>query len=179
MTSAPASTETAAAAQADEIHLSRVFPTPRETVFHAWIDPRQLADWWGRHDFTNPVCEFDARPGGRFRIVMCSAEGVDYPLHGVIRAIEPPRRLALSFDLSAYPQAWRDFLCADLRAADAALVNEHHLDLALSEASEGTLLELCLRFPSSALRGAFLRGGLIDDWNEGLDSLAALLTRST
>jgi len=63
----------------DEIHFSHTFAAPREAVFNAWTDSRQLADWWGRHDFTNPVCEIDARAGGRLRIVMRSPEGVDSP----------------------------------------------------------------------------------------------------
>lgn len=179
MTAAPARIETTETAQADEIRLGRAFPAAREAVFRAWTDPRRLADWWGRHDFTNPVCEFDARAGGRLRIVMRSAEGVDYPLLGTVREIKPPSRLALTFDLSAYPDDWRDAICADLAAEDAVLVNEQHLHIDFAESGAGTRLDLRIRFASPTLREVFLRCGILEGWNEGFDSLAALLTRST
>jgi uncharacterized protein YndB with AHSA1/START domain len=51
---------------------------PREQVFQGWIDPNQFARWWGPKNFTNPVCEVDARPDGALNIVMRSPDGVDY-----------------------------------------------------------------------------------------------------
>src|SRR2546425_3539495 len=45
--------------------LSRLIDAPRELVFQAWIDPKQVKNWWGPHGFTNPVCEMDVRPGGK------------------------------------------------------------------------------------------------------------------
>lgn len=162
----------------DEIHFSRTFAASREAVFRAWTDSRLLADWWGRHDFTNPVCEIDARADGQLRIVMRSPEGVDYPLLGSVREIECPGRLALTFDLSEYPAAWREFVCIGLSQADAALVNEHQLDLIFTERDDGTQLDLRIRFPSTAVRDAFLRCGIEDGWKEGFDSLAALLSQS-
>jgi uncharacterized protein YndB with AHSA1/START domain len=29
--------------------LSRTIDAPRESVFQAWIDPKQLKNWWGPH----------------------------------------------------------------------------------------------------------------------------------
>jgi hypothetical protein len=66
-----------------EFVITRVVDAPRELVFKAWIDRRHLAQWWGPKSFTNPVCETDARPGGAYRIVMRSLEGVEYPVKGV------------------------------------------------------------------------------------------------
>jgi hypothetical protein len=45
-----------------------------------WTDPSHLAQWWGPHGFTNPVCEMDVRPGGALRIVMRAPDGTDYPM---------------------------------------------------------------------------------------------------
>ncbi len=47
-----------------ELVLTRVFDAPRELVFKVWTDPKHVAQWWGPHGFTNPVCELDLRPGG-------------------------------------------------------------------------------------------------------------------
>jgi len=78
-----------------EIVITRVFDAPRELVWQAWTDARHLARWWGPHQFTNPVCEVDLRPGGAIRIVMRGPEGVDYPMGGNFREIVTPERLVM------------------------------------------------------------------------------------
>ena len=62
------------AAGAREFVITRAFDAPPERVFEAWTDPKRLAQWWGPHTFTNPVCQLDVRPGGPYRIVMRSPE---------------------------------------------------------------------------------------------------------
>jgi uncharacterized protein YndB with AHSA1/START domain len=74
----------------------REFAAPRELVFKAWTDPKQLAQWWGPRGFTNPVCEWDVRPGGKIYDVMRAPNGDDYPMGGVFREIKPPERLVIS-----------------------------------------------------------------------------------
>src|ERR1700674_4940207 len=59
--------------------VARVFHAPRARLFKAWINPKQMAQWWGPKLFTNPVCQIDARPGGAFRIVMRSPDGAEFP----------------------------------------------------------------------------------------------------
>jgi uncharacterized protein YndB with AHSA1/START domain len=165
-------------APANTICLTRVFAASRDLVFRAWTEPQRLADWWGRHDFTNPICEMDARVGGKFRIVMRSPDGMDYPLCGTVREIDSPSRLLLALDLRQYPEAWREIACSGLTEADAALINEHELAIQLTEVGPSTQLDLQICFPSSSLRDAFLNCGIQSGWNEGLDSLTALLTAS-
>ncbi len=75
--------------------ITREFDAPRELVFQAWTDPKQLAQWWGPKGFTNPVCEWDARPGGKIHDVMRAPNGTDYPMGGKFREIVPPERLVL------------------------------------------------------------------------------------
>jgi uncharacterized protein YndB with AHSA1/START domain len=79
-----------------ELTLVRIFDAPREVVFKAWTDPRQLAKWWGPKIFTNPVCEVDARPGGAWRIVMRAPDGTEYPCGGVYREIVEPEKLVFT-----------------------------------------------------------------------------------
>lgn len=164
--------------QTKEIHHSRFFAALPEEVFRAFTDAALLADWWGRHDFINPECEMDARPGGGLRIVMRSPEGVDYPLLGTVLEMDAPSHLALAFDLTEFPTDWREAVCAGLPEADATLVNEHQLDLSFTKQLIGTQLDLRFCFPTPALRDAFHHCGMIEGWNEALDSLTALLTRS-
>lgn len=79
-----------------EITLTRVYDAPRALVFKAWTDPELIARWWGPKMFTNPVCEVDARPGGRLRIVMRAPDGNDYPMRGVFKEVVAPERLVFT-----------------------------------------------------------------------------------
>ena len=78
---------------ARDVTLTRVFDAPRALVWKCWIEPEHMAQWWGPKGFTNPVCEFDARAGGRIYIEMTGPDGTAYPMHGTVEAIEPPSRL--------------------------------------------------------------------------------------
>jgi uncharacterized protein YndB with AHSA1/START domain len=84
------------------IVVTRVFDAPREVVFKAWTDPKQMAEWFPPKDFTAPVCELDPRPGGIFRIVMKGPEGEpfnggEFPGEGVFTEVVPNDRLAFTF----------------------------------------------------------------------------------
>jgi uncharacterized protein YndB with AHSA1/START domain len=79
-----------------EITITRVFDAPRATVFRAWTDADQLAQWWGPKGFTNPVCEVETRVGGAIRIHMRSPDGSVYPMKGEFREIVPPERLVFT-----------------------------------------------------------------------------------
>ena len=82
--------------------VTRVFDAPRERVFKAWTDAKQVAQWFPPKDFTAPVCELDPRPGGVFRIVMKGPEGEpfnggEFPGEGVFEEVVPNERLAFTF----------------------------------------------------------------------------------
>ena len=79
-----------------DLVITRVCDAPRSRVFTAWTDPRQVAQWWGPHGFTNPVCEVDARPGGAIRIDMRGPDGTVYPMTGVYQEIAGPGRLVFT-----------------------------------------------------------------------------------
>src|SRR5579871_401161 len=79
-----------------EFLITREFNAPRELVFKAWTDAKQLAQWWGPRGFTNPVSEWDFQPGGRIYVVMRGPNGTDYPMGGEFREITPPERLVFT-----------------------------------------------------------------------------------
>jgi len=79
-----------------ELVLTRIFDAPRELVFKAWTDPKIVAQWWGPHRFTNPVCELDARPGGAIRIHMRGPDGTVYPMTGNYQEIVEPERIVFT-----------------------------------------------------------------------------------
>jgi uncharacterized protein YndB with AHSA1/START domain len=79
----------------------RVFDAPRERVYKAWTDPKQVARWFPPEGFTAPVCELDVRVGGKIRIDMKGPEGEPFkgqifPGRGVYREVVPNERLAFT-----------------------------------------------------------------------------------
>ena len=76
-----------------EVTVQHAYTARREVVFRAWTQAELVAQWWGPHGFTNPVCELDPRPGGKFRIHMQSPDGTIYPLTGVYEEVVAPERL--------------------------------------------------------------------------------------
>jgi len=79
-----------------ELTITRVFDAPRAMVFEAWTDAKHLAQWWGPKGFTNPVCEMDARIGGKLRMHMRAPDGTIYPMKGEIRELVAPERLVFT-----------------------------------------------------------------------------------
>lgn len=79
------------------LEMRRVFQARRETVFRAWTDRDELANWWGPKGFTAHIDTFDPKPGGAYRIDMRSPEGESHWLHGKFRAVEPHERLVLTW----------------------------------------------------------------------------------
>jgi uncharacterized protein YndB with AHSA1/START domain len=79
-----------------EFTITREFNAPPEAVFNAWTDPKLLALWWGPKGFTNPVCEWDVRPGGKIHDVMRAPDGAEHPMGGKFHEIVEPERIVLS-----------------------------------------------------------------------------------
>jgi len=76
---------------------TRVFDAPREAVYKAWTDPKQLAQWFPPKDFTSPRCEVDPRPGGIFRVDMKGPDGTVFVGKGVFREVVSNERLVFTF----------------------------------------------------------------------------------
>lgn len=58
--------------------LTRIINAPRELVYKAWIDPKQMEQWWGPKGFTGSGGKLDPKPGGIFQICM---DHPDFPNH--------------------------------------------------------------------------------------------------
>jgi uncharacterized protein YndB with AHSA1/START domain len=86
-----------AGASERRLRIVRNFAAPREAVFRAWTDPKQLMKWWGPKGFTCPECDMDVREGGSWRTVMRSPEGTNHIVSGVYRKLEPPRLLSFTW----------------------------------------------------------------------------------
>lgn len=82
-----------------ELIITRIFDAPRELVFKAWVDPKMMAKWWGPKGVTNPICDIDAKVGGKIHIVMLAGKelgtfaGQRWPMKGTFKKVKPPELL--------------------------------------------------------------------------------------
>ncbi len=143
-----------------EVTIKRTFDAPRTLVWKAWTDPKHLAQWWGPHGFTNPVCEVDARPGGTLRIVMRAPDGTNHPMRGVFREVVAPERLVFTnFPVDADDRQLIDGLTT----------------VTFAERDGKTDMTLHTRAVGLAPVAARMIVGMGEGWSQSIDRLAALL----
>lgn len=63
----------------NEIYIERIYDAPVKMVWDAWVDPKQVAQWWGPRGFTLTSRSKDVRTGGHWDYTMHGPDGVDYP----------------------------------------------------------------------------------------------------
>ena len=140
--------------------IRRGFAAPRTALWRAWTQPAAIVRWWGPHGFTTPVAEIDLRPGGRYRIVMRSPDGTEYPVQGAYREIVPPVRLVYTLEADEGPGS----------PAGEALVTVTFL-----ERSGRTELTKLVEFASQADRDAAIARGVERGWAQCFERLDAAL----
>src|SRR5260221_14700232 len=69
---------------ANEIRIIRIYDAPVETVWDAWTDPDQIAQWWGPRGFTTNTHSKDLRPGGSWVYNMRAPDGMITPIGRII-----------------------------------------------------------------------------------------------
>jgi uncharacterized protein YndB with AHSA1/START domain len=156
----------AAASPIHELVLTRVYDAPRALVFKAWTDPEFVAQWWGPKGFTNPVCEWDARPGGAILVHMQAPDGFVNPMKGTFYDVVEPERLVF------YCSAHED------EQGTPAVENIHTITFA--EQDGQTTMTLHTAVISIAPEIAFvLDGDMERGWNSSLDKLTETLARAS
>lgn len=61
-----------------DISLTRIYDAPVKTVWDAWTDLAQVAQWWGPRGFTITTHSKDLRNGGSWHYTMHGPDGTDY-----------------------------------------------------------------------------------------------------
>lgn len=74
-------------------HIARLLNAPVEKVWQAWINPEQIAQWWGPEGFTNDIQVMDMRPGGEWRLTMHGPDGKRYPNKSIFGEIIPLKKI--------------------------------------------------------------------------------------
>ena len=84
---------TSVAATDRQILITRIFEAPRERVFAAWLDPEQVAAWYGPEDFDTPRenVHIEPRVGGRYELTMVQrGSGAEFPVrYEIVELVEP------------------------------------------------------------------------------------------
>jgi len=160
-----------------EFVISRLFDAPRSLVFKAWTDPRQMAEWWGPHGFTNPACELDVRPGGTWRIVMRGPDGSEHPAHGVYVEVVEPERLVWTINHSELSDEWHDMVNPGRDKTRGKPGLEIVSTITFEEFAGKTKLTIRTTFESAAIRDAFLKIGMTEGWSQSLERLAACVAK--
>ena len=158
-----------------EFVITRTFKAPIESLWKAWTDPENLKQWWGPRGFAVPVREMDVRPGGTFRIVMRSSDGVNYPLKGIYRKVVQPELLVYTENWEEHPTDWQNILIenGDGNEAQGALTT-----VTFKEQKGRTIMSIKTLFESFAMRNAMLKIGMKEGWMESLDRLDEFLEKA-
>ncbi len=145
---------------ASVLTLSRNFAAPRDGVFRAWTDAREMARWWGPRGFTAPVCELDPRSNGAIRIHLRGPDGAVHRSRGVIHEFAPPERLAMTMIVDD---------------ASGRILIETFLTATFAARGDKTALGVQVRVVQCAPEFAAARAGMAEGWNQSFDRLAAHL----
>ena len=141
-----------------ELVITRTFDAPRALVFEAWTEASHLQHWHGAPmGFTVTVKESDVRPGGAYRIVMRSPEGVDHALQGIYKEVIAPERLV-------FTHTWLD---ANDKPGKETLVT-------ITFSAIGDKTEITLH--QTGFGSVASRDGHHDGWSSTFDRLSAYLS---
>ena len=147
-----------------EMELERTFDAPREDVFDCFTNAGAMKAWWGPRDFTNPVCEIDARMGGHILIHMQGPEpfGVS-PMEGDFIEVTRPSKLI--------------FTARALQGPDGTwgIDNLNTLTFMEKDGKTALTLHVTVRKVSDAVRPAL--AGMREGWCQSFDKLDRLLAR--
>ena len=155
-----------------ELTITRIFDASRDLVWKAWTDQKIVQKWWGPRGVTNPICEWDARPGGTIYIVMLAgkelgpAEGMKWPMKGTFKEVIPQSRLV--------------FVGGALddvdRGSDTFIENEVTVDFEDLGGKTKMNLHVVITKAEGPKAPAALQG-MTEGWNQQIDKLSELVTK--
>jgi uncharacterized protein YndB with AHSA1/START domain len=84
--------------------LKRRLAASPERCFRAWTDPQALSQWFGPAQAKILLAETDPRVGGRYRVVMRTADGGEHDVGGEFREVVANRRLVFTWAWRSTPE---------------------------------------------------------------------------
>jgi len=144
------------------LKMSRTFDAPRELVFNAWVDGKQMAKWFGPKGFTTEITKHEPTPGGQVFIVMRGPDGSEYPGKAMFREIQKPERLVLT--------SWA--------LKDGKEVLETLVTVTFEEKNKKTTMNVEVKIVKETAESKPYTAGMEQGWNETLDKLVDVIRSS-
>lgn len=151
----------------NQLVITRIFDAPRELVWKAWTEPEIMEKWWGPRGVFIPVCQMDARPGGRIYIVMEAGEelgkfkGTQWPMEGKFVELDKPKKIVFNAN-----------------AINEGKVILEHQTTATFEEENGKTTMMVHVVVTKALPGSeFAIAGMEQGWNSQFDKLVEFIKK--
>jgi len=143
-----------------EILVTRSFNAPKALVWQALTTPALLKQWLGAFgDWSMPVCELDARVGGKYRYEWRNdVNGATMGMGGTFLEVDPPHRMVAT---ELFDDAWYE------GGAEVTQV--------LTETGGKTTLTLTVKYSSTAARDGVLASPAATGMAAGYDTLERVL----
>jgi uncharacterized protein YndB with AHSA1/START domain len=123
---------------------SRRFRAPPEAVYRAHTEAQLIQKWLlGPDGWTMPVCECEARPGGKFRYEWSNGKDRGFYLTGEFLELEPFRRI-VHVERMFLPERTPD----------------NHVETTFQPERGGTLMTMRMTLPDAATCAAMLATGM-------------------
>ena len=124
--------------------VTRRFAAPPKAVYRAHTEPGLIQKWMlGPPGWTMPVCQIDARPGGKIRFEWADGKGGGFYLTGECIEITPYTRL-VHVERMHLPDPTPD----------------NHVETTFAPDGDGTLLTIRMTLPDAQTRAAMLSTGM-------------------
>ncbi len=145
-----------------ELHIKRFFKAPRQMVFDAWTKAEMLREWFGPKGFTVPVCEMEARNGGRIVLDMQGPDGRICQSVGKMVEFYPPYRFHMTIAALG---------------PDGQPLFENWNSVFFEEVEGGTMVTLDVHVMTQSAAAPMYLKGMNEGWKQTLDKLESLLSQ--
>jgi uncharacterized protein YndB with AHSA1/START domain len=124
--------------------ITRRFAAPPELVYRAHVEPDLIKRWLlGPDGWTMPVCESDARPGGKIHYAWVNGKGAGFSLTGEYVELVPFSKI-VHIERMHLPPTTPD----------------NHVETRFEPEGAGTLMTMRMTLPDAATRDAMLATGM-------------------
>ncbi len=150
--------------------ITRIFNTPRETLWRAWTEADLMKKWWGPVGFTAPVVNIDLRPGGKYLVCMRSPDGKDFWSTGTYHEIIKPEKLVMT---DSFADERGNVVPATFYGMSPGFPLETTVTVLFEKQGHDT--KFTLKYASLGGISAEDLSNMQQGWNQSFDKLAELL----
>jgi uncharacterized protein YndB with AHSA1/START domain len=156
----------------NEVWITREILAPRELVFRAWTDPKQLAEWFAPNGCTIEYRMLDVRTGGSFHSCIHTPDGKECWCIGAYREVVPPERIVMTMEIADAAGNAIDAVAAGM---DPEWPSETVVTVTFAESAGGTKMTLHQTVSEALAK----RTGAHPSWLQMFDRLAARLASAS